>query len=116
MAVGNLALKRNVSAIYTTNGAAGPVYDSVSTGYYPSDLLPISASGAVTLTLPAAKLSATLLGGGNGQSLQFQNLAAQAVTIVAASGDSILGASTTIAQNGTATYIADAPNSRWFRV
>ena len=116
MAVGNLALKKNVSAIYTTAGAAGPVFDSTSTGYYPSDLLPISAASGVTLTLPAAKLSATLLGGGAGQSLQFANYAAQAVTFAAASGDAIVGLSTTLAQNTSRTFIADSANNRWFAV
>ena len=115
MSVGNLALKKGVSAIYTTTGAAGPVYDSISTGYFPSDLLPISAASAVTLTLPPAKLSATALGGGDAQLLRFANYAAQAVTVVAASGDAIVGASATIAQNAAATYVADSANNRWFR-
>ena len=115
MSVGNLALKKGVSAIYTTVGAAGPVFDSLSTGYFPSDLLPISAASAVTLTLPPAKLTATALGGGDAQLLRFVNLAAQAVSVVAASTDSILGSSATIAQNAAATFVADSANNRWIR-
>lgn len=115
MSVGNLALKKGVQNFYTTVGAAGPVYDSVSTGYFPADLLPISAASAVTLTLPPAQLSATALGGGNAQLLRFANYAAQAVSIVAASGDAIVGSSATIAQNAAATFVADADNDRWLR-
>lgn len=115
MSVGNLALKRGVSAIYTTIGASSPAYDSISAGYYPSDLLPVSAASAATLTLPPAKATSTALGGGNAQFLRFMNLAAQSLVIAAAAGDSILGASTTIAQNTIVSYTADADNNRWLR-
>jgi hypothetical protein len=116
MAVGNLVLKKGVASIYTTVGAAGPVYDSVSTGYTPADLLPISGASTITLTLPPARLTVTTLGGGDGQQLQFQNLAAQAVAFAAASTDTIVGVagSTTLAQNATRTFIADAANNRWY--
>ena len=117
MAVGNLVLKKGVGSIYTTVGAAAPVYDSVGTGYTPADLLPISGASAITLTLPPARLTVTTLGGGDGQQLQFQNLAAQAVAFAAASGDTVVGisAATTLAQNAVATFIADATNNRWYR-
>ena len=115
MSVGNFALKKGIAAIYTTTGAAGPVYDSISTGYFPSDLLPISAASAVILTLPPAKLTGQAMGGGDAQFLRFANYAAQAVTVVAASGDSIIGSTATIAQNASATFVADSANSRWFR-
>ena len=114
--IGNLILKRSVSAIYTTVGAAAPVWDSQATGYFASDLLPVSGASAITLTLPPAALTLTTLGGGNGQCLTFMNLAAQSLVIAAASTDTILGASTTIAQNASVTYVADSANNRWFRM
>ena len=115
MSVGNFALKNGVQNFYTTVGAAGPIYDSTSTGYFPADLLPVSAASAVTLTLPPARLSATALGGGNAQFLRFANYAAQAVSVVAASGDAIVGSSATIAQNASAAFVADSENNRWLR-
>lgn len=115
MALSNLALKSNLNAIFTTVGATAIGFDSVA-ALRPADFTPVSGASAITITLPPARLTATALGAGQANSLQFGNLAAQAVSIVAASGDSILGSSATIAQNATATYIADAANNRWFRL
>lgn len=116
MATGNLVLKKGVGSVYTTVGASAPAYDSISAGYYPSDLLPISLASAGTLTLPPARLTSTALGAGDGQELGFMNLAAIAVTVVAASGDAIRGASATITQNSTQIFKADAQNGLWYRI
>jgi len=113
--VGNLALKSNLNAIYTTSGAVTMGFDSTST-MRPADLIPVSAAGAVTVTLPPARLTTTALGAGNGQVIGFMNLAAQSLVIAATSPDTILGLSTTIAQNTTVSYVADAVNGRWFRL
>jgi len=116
MATGNLVLKRGVGSIFTTVGASAPAYDSITAGYFPSDILPVSVATAATLTLPPARLTLTALGAGDGQELGFMNLAAVAVSIVAASGDTILGTSATIAANSTQIFKADSANNRWLRI
>ena len=113
--VGNLALKSNLNAIFTTVGATTIGFDSTS-ALRPADLMPISGASAITITLPPAKLTATALGAGNGQVLTFLNLAAQSVVIAGNGSDTILGSSATIAQNASASFVADAVNSRWFRL
>lgn len=116
---GNLALKALIlPALYTGTGAVALGFDgtSVTNNLYPQDFMAISAASALTITLPPARLTNySALGGGNGQTLQFGNYAAQAVSCVAASGDTIVGLTTTIAQNTTISYEADAVNNRWFR-
>ncbi len=115
MPFGNAALQDLVTPIYTTTGAAAIGFDSLA-GLRPSALTLVSAASAVTLTLPPAALTNTALGAGDGQKYTFVNLAAQAVSIVANGSDSILGASTTIAQNASASYVADSVNNRYIRL
>lgn len=116
---GNLALKGLVSsALYTGTGAVALGFDglSVTNNLYPQDFMAISSASALTITLPPAKcVNYAALGGGNGQTLQFGNYNTQAVSCVAASGDAIVGATTTIAANTTISYEADAVNNRWYR-
>lgn len=121
--LGNMALQSPlVTPIVTATGNVTVGYNQsgATPNVYPSDLIPISAASAVTLTLPSVTvaLNTGALGIGGSQTLRVMNLNSQAVTLAGggAGPDTILGSSATIAANATAVLISDPANARWFRI
>ena len=113
--VGNLATQAPIyNGNYTTVGATTMGYNTGQ--LYPVDTLVVSTASAATFTLPKIAITSTALGFGDNQQLRIFNAAAIAVSAVAASGDTIVGSATTIAQNVGAVYLSDAKNNRWIRL
>lgn len=114
--LGNRALQALVPAIYTTTGAT--TIGFAPGNLAPFDLLVVSAASAVTLTLPSINPTNnySLAMGGN-QIIRVMNLNSQGVTVAAASTDSILGASGTIAANATGQFVsAGGGATNWYRI
>lgn len=103
------------TSIYTTTGAATIGYGSGQV--FPAHVLMVSAASAVTLTLPTPTLgypsTGNGLGAGRGSEIWVTNLAAQSVIVTAGT---LLGATTSIAQNASALFVSDPDNARWVRV
>jgi len=82
----------------------------------PVSFVTVSAGGAATIILPTIAVTATALGVGGNQTIRIMNLAAQSVAVAAASTDTILGASGTIAQNTQAFLTSSGSTTAWYRV
>lgn len=101
----------------------GPDFTSVNAsttlGYQtgnttPPSLLVVSAAAGTTITLPPISVGASVIGF-DSNPISILNLAAQPVTLAAASGNTLFGSTATIAQNATADLRTDG-SVRWFRL
>lgn len=113
--LGNRALQAGVTNV--TGGAGGRTlgYNVTAGNIYPCDLLTVSTSGTATITLPSIAVPQYGgLGIGDAQQIRVLNLAAQTVTLAAASGDTIVGAyasASITTANTCATLISKATSA-----